>query len=109
MEGHIKRLARIEELRLVERLDATRGAARAVTTGAEIAVPLEGLIDFDKERTRLGKELGKMSNELARVEKRLSNDDFIARAAAEVVTASRERAAELIDQIAKLRATIESL
>lgn len=109
MEGHIKRLARIEELQIVEKLETTRGAARAVASGAEIAVPLEGLIDFDKERARLEKEIGKLSNELAGLEKRLGNADFIARAAAEVIATSRERAAELSDQIAKLQATIEAL
>jgi valyl-tRNA synthetase len=109
MEDHIKRLARIEDLQLVEKLEATRGAARAVVTGAEIAVPLEGLVDFDKERARLEKEIGKLTGELAGLEKRLGNADFIARAAAEVVEASRQRAEELNDQIAKLKATIESL
>jgi valyl-tRNA synthetase len=109
MEDHIKRLARVESLQIVDRLGAARGTARAVTGGAEIAVPLEGLIDFDKERARLEKEVGKLMNELVGLEKRLGNADFIARAAADVVATSRERAAELKDQIAKLRATIESL
>jgi len=109
MESHIKRLARIESLYVVDQLGAARGTARAVVTGAEIAVPLEGLVDFDKERARLEKEVGKLSGELAGLEKRLGNDDFLARAAADVVAASRERAAELKDQIAKLTATIEAL
>ena len=109
MSEHIKRLARISDLEFVEKLEATKGAARAVFTGAEVAVPLEGLIDFDKERARLEKELGKLNGELAGLEKRLGNPDFIARAAAEVVAESKARAAELGDQIARLRATIDSL
>ena len=109
MQDHIKRLGRIESLYIVDRLGAARGTARAVVSGAEIAVPLAGLVDFDKERARLEKEIGKLSNELAGLEKRLGNDDFIARAAAEIVATSRERAAELKDQMAKLKATIESL
>ncbi len=109
MQDHIKRLARIESLYIVDRLGAARGTARAMVSGAEIAVPLQGLVDFDKERARLEKEIGKLSNELAGLEKRLGNDDFIARAAAEIVATSRERAAELNDQITKLKATIESL
>ncbi|MEK7832276.1 MAG: hypothetical protein AAB401_14370, partial [Acidobacteriota bacterium] len=86
-----------------------KGAARSVFTGAEVAVPLEGLIDFDKESARLEKEIGKLTNELGGLEKRLGNPDFIARAAAEVVAESKTRSAELTDQIAKLRATIDSL
>jgi valyl-tRNA synthetase len=109
MGDHIKRLARLEDLQLVEKLEVTRGAARAVVSGAEIAVPLEGLVDFDKERARLEKEIGKLTNELAGLEKRLGNADFVARAAADVVETSRQRAEELTDQIAKVKATIESL
>jgi valyl-tRNA synthetase len=109
MQDHIKRLARIESLYIVDQLGSARGTARAVISGAEIAVPLEGLVDFDKERARLEKDIAKLSNELIGLEKRLGNADFIARAAAEVVAASRERAAELNDQIAKLQSTIEAL
>ena len=72
-------------------------------------VPLAGLIDFEKEKARLDKEAGKLANELAGLEKRLGNADFISRAAADVVEASRARAAELQDQIAKLHAMIAAL
>ena len=109
MESHIKRLARMEQVELVTTLGSTRHAARAVIAAGEIIVPLEGLIDFDKERARLEKELGKMQAESEGLDKRLSNPDFIARAASDVVAASRERAAELADQIAKLQAMIEVL
>lgn len=109
MEDHIKRLARISEISVVSELTATKGAARAVMPGAEIAVPLAGLIDFDKERERLKKNLDKLAGEYDSLQKRLNNQDFIARAAAEVVQQSQERAAELDDQIARLRAMIEAL
>jgi valyl-tRNA synthetase len=109
MTEHIKRLARLAELELVDELPAQQGAARAVVSGAEISVPLAGLIDFEKERARLDKELGKLSKEHEGLEKRLANADFINRAAAEVVIAARERAAELTEQITKLQAMIAAL
>ncbi|QQS46132.1 MAG: valine--tRNA ligase [Acidobacteriota bacterium] len=109
MEPHIRRLARIEELTLVDHLDSARGSARAVISGAAIAVPLEGVIDFDKERARLEKELVKLTGEREGLEKRLGNQDFIKRAAVDIVAATRERSVELEDQIARLRVTIESL
>jgi valyl-tRNA synthetase len=109
MEEHIKRLARIEELQVVEKLETRKGSARAVVGVCEIAVPLEGLIDFDRERARLDKELSKLNNERAGLEKRLAKPDFINRAAAEVVASTRARADELTDQITKLRAMIEAL
>jgi valyl-tRNA synthetase len=109
MADHIKRLAKLESLQLVEQLPVQKGSARAVITGAEISVPLAGLVDFEKEKARLDKEATKLTNELAGLEKRLGNADFVNRAAPEVVEASKARAAELQDQIAKLKATIESL
>ena len=109
MESHIRRLARMEEVEFVDALGETKQAARAVTAAGELAVPLEGLIDFDKERERRAKELAKMEGEQAGLDKRLANPDFVARAAAEVVTASRERSAELADQIVRLRAMMEAL
>ncbi len=109
MEDHIKRLARIEELQIVDKLAPRKGSARSVVGASEIAIPLEGLIDFEKERARLEKELNKLVNEREGLEKRLSNQDFISRAAADVVETTRARAEELNDQIAKLRAMIEAL
>ena len=108
-QDHIKRLARIEDLQLVESLVPQKGSARAVTASADIAVPLEGLIDFDKERARLRQTLEKLGKEFAGVEKRLANADFINRAAADIVAQNRERAAELQDQIGKLKSMIEAL
>jgi valyl-tRNA synthetase len=109
MEGHVKRLARIEELQIVDLLPARKGSARAVVGASEIAVPLEGLIDFENERSRLEKELNKLINERGGLEKRLSSQDFISRAAPDVVETTRARAEELDDQVAKLRAVIEAL
>ncbi|NDD65402.1 MAG: valine--tRNA ligase, partial [Acidobacteria bacterium] len=109
MESHIRRLARMEMIELVDSLGATSHSARAVTAAGELAVSLEGIIDFEKERERLNRELAKMEGEQAGLDKRLTNPDFVARAAADVVTASRERSAELMDQIARLRALVEAL
>jgi valyl-tRNA synthetase len=110
MEDHIKRLGvRIEELQIVDKLASGKGSARAVVGASEIAVPLEGLIDFEKERARLDKEVNKLINEREGLGKRLSNQDFISRAAADVVETTRARAEELDDQIAKLRAVVEAL
>ena len=109
MENQIKRLARVAEIKVVTALSVQRGSARAVMPGAEIAVPLAGLIDFDKERARLDNTLAKLTGELGGLEKRLSNPEFIARAAADVVEQAHTRATELQDQIARLKAMIEAL
>ncbi|MCI0660406.1 MAG: valine--tRNA ligase [Acidobacteria bacterium] len=109
MKAHIKRLARVESLDLVERISHQPGSARAVMSGLEITVPLEGLIDLEKERARLAKDLGKMNDEYEGLAKRLANPEFTNRAAHEVVSQAHERATELADKIAKLKAMLDTL
>ena len=109
MEDQVRRLTRFSELHIVSELGNQKGSARTVMSGAEIAVPLEGLIDFEQERARLNQNIDKLTKEFDGLEKRLSNADFVARAAADVVAQSRERSAELQDQMTKLKAMIEAL
>src|SRR5262249_27247413 len=64
-EAQILKLARADRMLVSEKLDVPKASAKAVLTGgAEIAVPLEGLIDFDKERERLQNQLAKLDTEL---------------------------------------------
>ncbi len=73
-----------------------KGAAQAVVGSITLVLPLAGVIDFDKERARLQKEISKLDREVAVFEKKLSNQGFIAKAPPEVVEENREkkRAAE---------------
>src|SRR6185295_8648162 len=65
----ISRLVRASELSVTERLEAPKASARAVLAGgAELAVPLEGLIDFEQERRRLQREQEKLQAEAAKLE-----------------------------------------
>ena len=76
----------LRRLSVSEKLDAPRASARAVLIGgAEVAVPLEGLIDFEQERDRLGKEKEKLRAESSKLEAQLANPQFAERAPAEKV------------------------
>ena len=109
-EAQIKKLARADNLVLSDSLDVPKASAKAVLTGgAEIAVPLEGLIDFDKERERLQSQIAKLKEELQRLMAQLSNTNFVERAPAEKVDALRLRSDELTGQIATLGLNLESL
>ncbi|MGO0123108.1 valine--tRNA ligase [Desulfothermobacter acidiphilus] len=70
-------------------------SAHAVAAGVEIYLPLEGLIDVEKERARLQKELRELEEELARVESKLANPSFLAKAPAEVVAKEQSKKEEL--------------
>src|SRR6185437_3821096 len=58
-EAQMLKLARAEQLVITESLDVPKASAKAVTGEAQIAVPLEGLIDFEKERERLRNQIAK--------------------------------------------------
>ena len=65
-EAQIKKLSRADNIVLADSLDVPKASARAVLTGnAEIAIPLEGLIDFEKERARLKNQLEKLIGPIA--------------------------------------------
>jgi len=75
-------------------------------------VPLAGLIDVAAERARLDKEIAKRSQDLGRIEGKLGNAGFVAKAPADVVAKERERAAEIqsaIDTLTKQRTALEAL
>jgi valyl-tRNA synthetase len=84
-------------------------AATAVAEGITVLVPLEGLVDADKERERVKRELAKVEKDLAVLTKKLGNADFVARAPAEVVAKDTERKAELEAAREKLSAALARL
>jgi len=105
----IKRLARVEEITIADKLSHMDAAARDVIAGIEIAVPLEGLIDVTKERERLNKEMARKETEARALASRLDNLSFVERAPREVVEQARNRHAELVVEMEKLKATLASL
>ncbi|HEY0367323.1 MAG TPA: valine--tRNA ligase [Pyrinomonadaceae bacterium] len=106
----ISRLVRASELLVTERLEAPKASARAVLAGgAELAVPLEGLIDFEQERRRLQREQEKLQAEAAKLAAQLSNPNFVSRAPAERVNEVRDRIAAIAQQSSQLQQTVENL
>jgi valyl-tRNA synthetase len=108
-EAQILKLARAESLVLGAKLDVPKASAKAVTASAEIAVPLEGLIDFEKEVARLENQLSKLETEEQRLNGQLSNANFVDRAPAEKVQEIRDRVAEIETQAATLRQNLAAL
>jgi valyl-tRNA synthetase len=101
----IARLARAASVEALEG-DVPRGAAQAVVGEATVVIPLAGLIDLDAERARLQKDRAKAVVEAEKIEKKLSNPDFVARAKEEVVTENRDRLQAARDDIARLDAAL---
>ncbi|WP_306118329.1 MULTISPECIES: valine--tRNA ligase [unclassified Roseitalea] len=106
----IKQLARVTDI--VIESQVPKGAAQIVVGEATVCLPLGELIDVAAERARLEKAIGKAREEIARAEKKLGNDKFVANARAEVVQAERDKLAEMQPSLERLQAAlarIESL
>ncbi|RUW97799.1 valine--tRNA ligase, partial [Mesorhizobium sp. M8A.F.Ca.ET.059.01.1.1] len=91
-DSAIKRLARVGDISLADA--APKGSAQIVLNEATICLPLGSLIDLTAEAARLQKELVKVTEEIARLHKKLSNEKFVASAPAEIVEGEREKLAE---------------
>ena len=99
-EAAIKRLARVGE---ISHADAAPAASAQFVLGeATACLPLGTLIDLKAEAARLQKELAKVTEEIARLHKKLSNEKFVANAPEEVVAAEREKLDEYREAQAKL-------
>jgi valyl-tRNA synthetase len=77
--------------------------------GAEVYLPIAGLVDVARERERLQKELAKLEAEIKQVQARLRNPQFVERAKPEVVQETRAQERDLLDKHARLKARLEQL
>ena len=80
-----------------------------VVPEATLVLPLAGVIDAAAERGRLGKEIGKLAGEIDKIDKKLSNPAFLAKADPEVVEDQRERRAEAEAARTRLATALERL
>jgi valyl-tRNA synthetase len=107
---NIARLARASDITIGDKPDAPRASARAVLAGgAEVVMPLEGLIDFAQERERLLKEQAKLKAESEKLEKQLGNQQFVERAPAEKVEELRQRVTDIEQRLNALEQNLEAL
>ncbi len=106
---YIKRLAKVEELSADASITKPKASASAVISGCEIFIPLEGLIDLNVEREKLQKEITRLENSLVGIQKKLSNEKFVANAAPDVVEKERAKEKEWIANIGKLKEILVSL
>jgi valyl-tRNA synthetase len=107
--GLVRSLAGVGSLTFSPAAEKPSHSAVAVAGNLEIYVPLEGLVDFEAERRRLGIEREKAAAELGRLEGKLGNEGFLAKAAPEIVEKDRARAAELADGLAVMDTQLAEL
>jgi len=104
-EDTIKRLARLDSMSFATKVP--KGSAQMVASGTTAALPLSGVIDMDAERARLKREIDKALAEIAKVDAKLANAAFLAKAPPEVVEENRERKAAFEATVRKLQAALK--
>jgi valyl-tRNA synthetase len=100
--GYIESLGKADHVTISESLERPKSVATAVAQDVEIFLPLKGVIDFAEEERRLKKEIGKTMKDLASVNKKLSNEDFLAKAPEDIIEKEKVKAGDLKEKQEKL-------
>ncbi|MBK8082985.1 MAG: valine--tRNA ligase [Devosia sp.] len=99
VEAHLSALTRLARLDSVDYGDdAPRDSAQLIIGEALFVLPLAGVIDLDAERARLTRDVAKLDDEIDKIDRKLGNAQFVAKAPEEVIEEQRQRRAEAVDR-----------
>ncbi|MGG0535638.1 valine--tRNA ligase [Priestia aryabhattai] len=107
--AYVERFCNPSELVISTDVSLDEKAMTAVVTGAELILPLEGLINIEEEIARLEKEYDKLNKEVERVQKKLNNQGFIAKAPAKVVEEERAKEQDYVEKREAVQSRIAEL
>jgi len=107
-DAQIKTLARLDRIDPLNG-EAPKGVVQVVVEGATALLPIADLIDIAEERNRLAKEVEKADAEISKIDKKLGNQQFLAKAPPEVVADQQERRATAIDSRDRLTSALHRL
>ncbi len=103
----ISRLARLSEISFAS--NPPPESAQMIVRQTTIAIPLTGVVDLTAEKARLAKEIGKDEGDVRKIDAKLNNEQFLAKAPEDVVEENRTRREELMARVGKLRAALVRL
>ncbi len=106
-EETIRKLARQSKIGFADA--APKSSAQIIVRGSVVAIPLEGVIDLSAEKARLTKEIAKLEGEVKKVDAKLGNPGFLAKADEDVIEEHKERRDEALARIEKLTAALGRL
>ncbi len=106
-QSEIDRLARLEYSTSAD--EAPKGSVTFVHHEAIVALPLEGIIDVEAEKNRLSKEIEKAEIEIGKIEVRLNNENYVAKAPKEVVEENRQKLEALKLEKVKYQSALDKL
>ena len=106
---HVTRLAGISSVEFDRDMVRSPDTVRRIVRDFEIHIPLAGIVDREKEKARVSRELEKIIQQRQGLQKRLSNESFVSRADPEVVRETREKATAIAQRQEKLELILEEL
>jgi valyl-tRNA synthetase len=106
---YFRSLARVEKLVCGAEVKKPPMSASAVISGAEIFIPLAGLIDLEVEKGRLQKELNNLRDLLEKLSRKLANADFLANAPEDIISKERAKKEDYEERIEKLNRNLEQI
>ncbi|WP_423068140.1 valine--tRNA ligase [Devosia sp. CN2-171] len=110
VEANLSALTRLARLDSVDyTTDVPRDSAQLILGEATFVLPLAGVIDLDAERGRLKRDIAKEQAEIDKIDKKLGNEQFLAKAAEEVVEEQRTRREEGLERIGRLQEALSRL
>ncbi|KIX90760.1 valine--tRNA ligase [Staphylococcus microti] len=108
-KGYLERFCNPSRLTIDTEVTIPEKAMTSVVAAGEVILPLEGLIDMDKEIARLEKDLDKWQKELDRVNKKLANENFVQKAPEKVIQEERDKQSKYQEKYDGVKARIEQL
>ncbi|CUU47197.1 valine--tRNA ligase [Clostridium beijerinckii] len=108
--AYVEKLASASEVEFIsDKANVPANAVSLVVKGGELFMPLLDLVDKDKELDRLNKEAKKLEGEIDRIDKKLGNQGFVAKAPAAVVDAEKEKRVKYVEMLEAVKVRIEAL
>ncbi|WP_294393317.1 valine--tRNA ligase [uncultured Clostridium sp.] len=108
--SYIEKLASASEVEFIkDKSTVPANAVSLVVKGGELFMPLLDLVDKDKELDRLNKEVKKLEGEIERIDKKLGNQGFVAKAPEAVVNAEKEKRVKYVEMLEAVKVRIEAL
>ncbi|MFB6467966.1 valine--tRNA ligase [Cytobacillus sp. Hz8] len=107
--AYVERFCNPEELVIGTDVETPDKAMTAVITGAEIILPLAGLINIEEEIARLEKEFEKLNKEVERVQKKLSNEGFVKKAPAKVIDEEKAKEKDYLEKRTAVEARLKEM
>ncbi|MDK3736837.1 valine--tRNA ligase [Staphylococcus pseudintermedius] len=108
-QHYLERFCNPSTLEIETQIDIPDKAMTTVVAAGEVILPIEGLIDMDKELERLEKDLQKWQKELDRVNKKLSSENFVNKAPEHVINEEKEKQVKYQEKYDGVKARIEQL